>query len=455
MPKAYTTIAQASAPPRRPDAPKKTAPLTTEQQKEKRDARNEKQAQIDAEVLKWMQETNELANKLADRFDLKPRYFLDIFFQGGAHMINHQTTTNPYNAFKSVKATEAREPRVQDVANVVRNMKMLMFGVGQRVGIEGFFVLVRNNVDFKMEPEWYFTSKELENYMEIVTRKKWSTSEVGMRLEAFAIAGCDPANMLRTTHQKVNFMKGEIRSILAKNLAEVSKVSDARLAWKWFEEDVVQRYDVVLEGWTTARIVDPSNISTSLSVVRTLLNAVKSEEAADRLKTWEEDHRAPRCDAGVPRKRGREDDEGSGDEEDQEGQNAAAGDGQEDGDENTDAGASNDPPPPKKQARKSTAGTKASKASKAPSANASSANSTVGKRRPGSGTKILRSSKKTSAENAGRDDETTRAALDRLKAARSRKNISSEVVDSGDEENTDPSANGGAVIVYNPLMTTA
>jgi hypothetical protein len=53
---------------------------------------------------------------------------------------------------------------------------------------------VKNNVEFKMEPEWYFTSRELEQYMEIVTRKKWVTGEVGMKLEAFAIAGCDPAS---------------------------------------------------------------------------------------------------------------------------------------------------------------------------------------------------------------------------------------------------------------------
>ncbi|KAJ7793218.1 hypothetical protein B0H14DRAFT_2197307, partial [Mycena olivaceomarginata] len=215
-------------------------PLTAEQQKEKRDSRNDKQTRIDARVRKWMEDTNSLANELGEEFDMKPHYFLDIFFQGGAHMVNHQEAINPYNAFKSFKAAEVRElgqamnggdlhkeyyeeysklsedekkklvadfeqirtrnfhlrrdtPRakVQDVANVVRNMKMLMFGLGQRVGIEGFFCIVKNNVEFKMELEWYFTSQELENYMEIATRKRWVTGEIGMKLEAFAIAGCD------------------------------------------------------------------------------------------------------------------------------------------------------------------------------------------------------------------------------------------------------------------------
>jgi hypothetical protein len=69
-----------------------------------------------------------------------------------------------------------------------------MFSLGQRVGVEGFFCVVRNNISFKMEPEWYFTSKELENYIEITTHKRWVTSEIGMKLEAFAIAGCNPVS---------------------------------------------------------------------------------------------------------------------------------------------------------------------------------------------------------------------------------------------------------------------
>ncbi|KAK7016039.1 hypothetical protein R3P38DRAFT_2542991 [Favolaschia claudopus] len=506
MPKAYTTIAQASVPPRRPnETSKKPAPLTTEQQKEKRDARQEKQSQIDAAVQEWMEYTNELANKLAKRFDMKARYFLDIFSQGGAHMIHHQENTNPYNAFKSVKAAEAREQgtamtggdlhkahypeyqaltkderdtlveefdktkqrnfhlrrdtpraRVQDVSNVVRNMKMLLFGAGQRVGLEGFFCIVRNNVDFKMDPEWYFTSKELEGYMEVVTRKKWSTSEVGMKLEAFAIAGCDAANMLRTSAQKINFMKGEIRALLLKNLVDVSKVSDARLAWKWFEEDVVQRYGVVLEGWTTERIMDPSLLSTSVTVIRKLLDAVKTgecafrklsrEEAADRLKKWEEEvsagkviakHRAPRCDAG------------------QRGKNS---DGEND-DGNDDPAPT--PPPQAKRVRKS---------AKAAAAPAASTTLPASRRKPGTGTKILAAlSKRANVPQNARNDATTAAALQKLKASRTtrktQKHISAETIDdSGDDENMSPHSNGGnegaasdsasgsALVLFNPYL---
>jgi hypothetical protein len=32
-----------------------------------------------------------------------------MFFQGGAHMVNHNEKTNTYNAFKAEKAAEHRE----------------------------------------------------------------------------------------------------------------------------------------------------------------------------------------------------------------------------------------------------------------------------------------------------------------------------------------------------------
>ena len=48
-----------------------------------------------------------------------------------------------------------------------------------------------------MNPYWYFTSPALEEYMKIAVRKRWDTSEVGTKLEAFAIAGCDPISESR------------------------------------------------------------------------------------------------------------------------------------------------------------------------------------------------------------------------------------------------------------------
>jgi hypothetical protein len=97
--------------------------------------------------------------------------------------------------------------RIQDFSNTVRNLMMLVCdllyflrtlhdvgkinGLKACVGVEGFFCLVRNTSSYHIQPQWYFTCDGLEKYMKIAT-KKWSTHDVGTKVEAFAIAGCDP-----------------------------------------------------------------------------------------------------------------------------------------------------------------------------------------------------------------------------------------------------------------------
>jgi hypothetical protein len=48
------------------------------------------------------------AGELAERFNKKPHYFLDIFFQGGARMV-HECSINPWNAFMSKKVGEVND----------------------------------------------------------------------------------------------------------------------------------------------------------------------------------------------------------------------------------------------------------------------------------------------------------------------------------------------------------
>lgn len=50
---------------------------------------------------------------------------------------------------------------------------------------------MRNTPTYHIQPQWFFTSNALENYMKIAA-KRWTTHDVGTKVEAFAIAGCDP-----------------------------------------------------------------------------------------------------------------------------------------------------------------------------------------------------------------------------------------------------------------------
>ncbi|KAJ7233791.1 hypothetical protein C8J57DRAFT_1090264 [Mycena rebaudengoi] len=296
----HTTIVAVSNPRIRRTESKPRAPLTSEEQREKCEARAERQEEIDMAVGEWFSYTYAKAEELAQRFKKTQRYFLDVFFQGGAHMVHHQDKVNAYNTFKSEKAAECRESafffillrndiltelvdsspkrvdelhndyydeylklsdgdkaqlverfqdvknrdvklrrntprgRIQDLANTVRNMQLMMVGLGHRVGIEGFFCIVRNNADFHAKPHWYFTSPELENYMKIACHQRWDTVQIGTKIEAFAVAGSDVLSesfftcymcvltifldLLRTSKQKADFMKREVRDLVHEKL---------------------------------------------------------------------------------------------------------------------------------------------------------------------------------------------------------------------------------------------
>jgi hypothetical protein len=64
------------------------------------------------------------------------------------------------------------------------------------VGVEGFFCIIHNSLDYAMKLQRFFTSAELRKYMKVmVTMKKWDLTEVGTKPEVFAVAGCDVASM--------------------------------------------------------------------------------------------------------------------------------------------------------------------------------------------------------------------------------------------------------------------
>jgi hypothetical protein len=60
-------------------------------------------AKIDAHTTEWWTYTQVKAQQMAAEFDMKEWYFMDLFLQGGAHMIHHQESINPFNAFKMPK----------------------------------------------------------------------------------------------------------------------------------------------------------------------------------------------------------------------------------------------------------------------------------------------------------------------------------------------------------------
>jgi len=85
------------------------APIPSAQRKLKKQAQEERDTEIANSVAEWSAFTIKSAEDMGKKFNKKPRYFLDLFFQGGIHLVRKHTKTNPHNAFQSAKANELRE----------------------------------------------------------------------------------------------------------------------------------------------------------------------------------------------------------------------------------------------------------------------------------------------------------------------------------------------------------
>ncbi|KAJ7823334.1 hypothetical protein B0H14DRAFT_1312129, partial [Mycena olivaceomarginata] len=173
-----------------------------------------------------------------------------------------------------------------------------------------------------MKPKWYFTSKELEDYMRItVGRKTWNTEAVGSKIEAFAIAGCDIMGLLRTGKQKSSYLKREISHVIHEGLHTVTGRADIAMQYVNYEEDIVLAHGVKLVGWTPAKFVNPSELSDAIGPLQELFTAIKNgtckfvtltpQERIDRKQKYDADiaagrhvakQRQPRNDIGRKRK---------------------------------------------------------------------------------------------------------------------------------------------------------
>ncbi|KAI0702842.1 hypothetical protein BC835DRAFT_1303302 [Cytidiella melzeri] len=378
--------------------PSRNAKLAQDVAKERNTRKDSFDADFDMLLHKLKQNISELANK----HHKKEAYVENLIFNGGTRYLN-ENRANSWNAwlhllglafdnriplsvvqrdymdeYRSLTEQEKDEyvreyqisrnerkvaPRVtargkhQDVTHTTRKIEQLIMGLDSRVGIQGMFCLVRNSASFAMDPRWFFTSPELEKYLEIAVRK-WDTTNIGALIEAYAIAGGSVTSALgpsipgyqgaelfcpdtlRTAKMKANWLKTQIRAKITAQLSKktstylrVSSLTDIvveltgnpsiKMNYVNFEEQIVQRYGLAIVGWpANVHFVNPSDLSDSLPPLQGLCDALTNGSCkfvrltAAEVKARRErvaadvaagtiaprKARKPRKDAGVPRR---------------------------------------------------------------------------------------------------------------------------------------------------------
>ncbi|KAF8874762.1 hypothetical protein BD779DRAFT_1678620 [Infundibulicybe gibba] len=303
-------------------------PITTHQRAVNSTARRIEKEKIDQAVSAWFAATIAKADELAERFGKKRRHFLDLFFHGGARMVMKRRVVNSWNAWTSLKAKELNADTVigkalnlqeihqergeydaltvaekkkmvdryinsvdtlpwqtvrvnarsqaLDMLNVVWNMELLLKGLKTRVGAEGFFRIVRSSTSFHADPQWFFSSPEFANYMPIAMRGHWDSTQIGARLEAFALAGSNITGLLNSSKKKADYLKGRIADKMRENLVSITGNQKATMSYANFTQDIVMRYGIDLEGWTHPTFANPSQLSTSLPPLQQLHDALQN-----------------------------------------------------------------------------------------------------------------------------------------------------------------------------------
>ncbi|KAH9929137.1 hypothetical protein B0H21DRAFT_826223 [Amylocystis lapponica] len=325
----YGPVAAVAARPVAPASRRKAPQLSTEQRKAMAAKSQAKQADLQADILSWYEDTTKYSKTLAEKYGKKPEFYLHLMFSGGVKL-QSKRKPNAFNAWSRRLAQEANEGaavgsatsllelqkenieeyhnlaeaekaeliaeleeqrasrsqglrlntrgRKQDIDNVCKKIECMLFGLKCRVGIEAFYCVVRSTPEFDMIPRWFFTTPQIDNYLRGAVRKGWNPEHIGTLTEAFSVAGCDFMTYLSTSKMKADWMKGEIRDKINTMLVNITGKKKAQMNYVNYEKEIVLKYGVELHGWTHEKFANPSNLSTSVSPLRILLDAIEQGE---------------------------------------------------------------------------------------------------------------------------------------------------------------------------------
>ncbi|OSD00279.1 hypothetical protein PYCCODRAFT_1469608 [Trametes coccinea BRFM310] len=246
-------------------APRRQAPvLSSEQRSEIAAARRLKQASVDEDIQGWYDDSVAFATTLATRFGRDSDYYLNMMFSGATKLrVGGRRKPNAYNAYlhhlakegdDQIRADElsrrhsdeyreltdkqkkqylselqetrdsqqygmrlSERSRIHDVTQVCKDIEGMMLALQARVGIQGFYCIVRSTAAYQMRPHFFFTDRALDTFLRGAIRG-FQPETIGSLAEAFSIAGLDYLSFLRTSGEKVTFLKSEIRELINQGL---------------------------------------------------------------------------------------------------------------------------------------------------------------------------------------------------------------------------------------------
>ncbi|KAH9934120.1 uncharacterized protein B0H18DRAFT_1114864 [Fomitopsis serialis] len=281
---------------------------------------------IDADIQKWYDSSEAYAHELAAKYDKDAQHFLGLMFSGGLKKQKNRKP-NAYNGWQRrlmMEANKGAQPgdrvglietsteyrdsyhklsdetkeelkeevqdaresrqmgfrlnqrgRLADANNVWKQITELLKGLKARVGIEAMVLMVRNNHEFTMDPRWYITASQIDDYLG-TNFKGWDLEKIGALVEAFSVAGCDFMSFYRTAREKAEHLKKLIRQKILEGLATITGESNIQMNYINYEQEIIFRRGVILRGWLLSEFKNPSELSTSIPPLKAQWQALQS-----------------------------------------------------------------------------------------------------------------------------------------------------------------------------------
>ncbi|EKM60054.1 uncharacterized protein PHACADRAFT_26077 [Phanerochaete carnosa HHB-10118-sp] len=209
--------------------------------------------------------------------------------------------------FKKRIGRTTSQGKIQDFSHTTAILEEIILDLDNRIGVKGFFCLVRSITESAIKLRWWFSSADLKRFLSIGWHKWCDSKQIGMMVEAFTIAGsfvlgasqyhtgtnaATRANsligVLRTNKLNAEFTKAQIwdkmKDLLGQSQLTITYilVTDSRASSRYYQKHfsrhgIIQRYGVVLVSWPKdLSFVNPSDLTNNLTTLELLLQALNN-----------------------------------------------------------------------------------------------------------------------------------------------------------------------------------
>ncbi|KAK1220910.1 hypothetical protein PQX77_016289 [Marasmius sp. AFHP31] len=183
-------------------------------------------------------------------------------YKGEYKKLSKLEKKNLVSRYKELKALELKgwnltaKARAADVVSAIDN---LIEALCLRVGIEGFFGIVRNRIKDFMEPKWYFSNPAIESYMSLITRNTpFNIRDVGIKLQSFTIASCDVMKLFKSDKERIAALRSEIVDLVKEKLDKAAGRLVSCMFYTGFAKHITWNYGMVAGNWPVPGFNNPS-----------------------------------------------------------------------------------------------------------------------------------------------------------------------------------------------------